>query len=249
MNELISSIIWQVVLLLFLAAKDRADKEKGFLAQQHWTAFSVFCLIMSINLFRAIEYYIASYQTRWALSFSLYKYFSILLYGFMVLAIVIFFTFNKKNVSVLMLPQKNRPKLVMWGLVTAVLSYCVYWLLAISIGVDVVDPVPNIRQLTNTFDYILFLTISIGLGPILEETLYRGIVYPAYRRKYGQTGAIIFSTLIFSISHFEITIDSVLIGICLALLYEKTENLLAPIIAHSTYNLLWMVTQLYLMSR
>lgn len=74
--------------------------------------------------------------------------------------------------------------------------------------------------------------------PVLEEILYRGIIYERLKR-YGKTEmAILLSGLIFGAMHFNLVqfLYAGLIGMFLAVVYETEGTLLAPILAHAAAN-------------
>jgi len=93
---------------------------------------------------------------------------------------------------------------------------------------------------------ILVLLVVVVLAPIFEELFFRGLFYPALRRRLGPTSAIILNGAIFGILHFQplFMISLVLVGIVLAYLYEKTDSLAAPMIAHALYNLVVIIVSL-----
>jgi membrane protease YdiL (CAAX protease family) len=85
----------------------------------------------------------------------------------------------------------------------------------------------------------LVIVVVVILAPIFEELFFRGLFYPALRRRTGPTWAIIINGVVFGVIHFQplFMLSLILVGIVLAYLYEKTDSLAAPIIAHSLYNL------------
>ncbi len=85
----------------------------------------------------------------------------------------------------------------------------------------------------------LVIVVVVVLAPIFEELFFRGLFYPALRRRIGPTWAIILNGAVFGVIHFQplFMLSLILVGIVLAYLYEKTDSLAAPIIAHSLYNL------------
>lgn len=85
----------------------------------------------------------------------------------------------------------------------------------------------------------IVLLVVVILAPIFEELFFRGLFYPALRRVLGPRPAIVLDGVIFGLLHFEplFMISLILVGMMLAYLYEKTDSLAAPIIAHSLYNL------------
>ena len=74
--------------------------------------------------------------------------------------------------------------------------------------------------------------------PILEETLYRGLVYKRLRRNQGAAASILISSVIFGIMHFNLVqfIYAGLIGLFLAFVFETEKGLYVPVIAHGVAN-------------
>ncbi|MEW6555474.1 MAG: CPBP family glutamic-type intramembrane protease [Actinomycetota bacterium] len=86
---------------------------------------------------------------------------------------------------------------------------------------------------------VLVIVVVVVLAPVFEELFFRGLFYPALRRRLGPTAAIVLNGAIFGVIHFVplSMLSLILVGIVLAFLYEKTDSLVAPMIAHSLYNL------------
>jgi membrane protease YdiL (CAAX protease family) len=81
---------------------------------------------------------------------------------------------------------------------------------------------------------------AVVLAPLGEEFIFRGLLFSA-AKKYGWPAAgWIGVSLLFALIHFSAPIFLPLFVLALALtwLYEKTEGLLAPILAHSLFNAL-----------
>ncbi len=78
------------------------------------------------------------------------------------------------------------------------------------------------------------------LAPIIEEVLMRGFVLGGLSVSYGQTTALLISSLLFALLHFNMvqTLSAFLCGICLGLLYLGTGSILCCIMAHMGYNLI-----------
>lgn len=80
--------------------------------------------------------------------------------------------------------------------------------------------------------------MAIVAAPLAEEGLFRGIFYPAMRR-YGYPNAALWVTsLAFALIHGNVLIfiPLVVLAVVLALLYQRTGNLLASIACHATFN-------------
>lgn len=80
--------------------------------------------------------------------------------------------------------------------------------------------------------------VTILLAPVGEEILFRGIIYPAIKFAGFPRLALWGTAILFALIHrnLPIFIPLVVLAICLAVLYEKTGNLLAPITTHAIFN-------------
>ena len=74
--------------------------------------------------------------------------------------------------------------------------------------------------------------------PVLEETLFRGILYRALRVWWPAIGAALASGLVFAVGHMSFVglLPYLLIGVALAGLYERQKTLLAPAVCHAAFN-------------
>lgn len=101
----------------------------------------------------------------------------------------------------------------------------------------------NVFHFTNIFEPsklpLIVSIISSGIcGPILEELLFRGIVYNRLKEFNKPMKAMIITSILFGIIHFNI-IDGIYgfgVSFILIYLYEKYKTLKAPIIMHITLN-------------
>ena len=76
--------------------------------------------------------------------------------------------------------------------------------------------------------------------PILEEMVFRGILFGRIRGMMAKIPAVLVSALIFAALHFNIVqfIYAFLLGIVLALLMEKAGHVYAAVAGHMAANLL-----------
>ena len=87
---------------------------------------------------------------------------------------------------------------------------------------------------------LVITLISTGLiGPVIEELMFRGIIYNELKSKYKNMKAILITTIFFAIIHFNIiqTLYALAIGLILIFVYERYKNIKAPIILHMTSNI------------
>lgn len=84
-------------------------------------------------------------------------------------------------------------------------------------------------------------------APIVEELIFRGYLYPIMKKYTGAWFALISSSLLFGIIHVSLVplIPLALFGAILVLLYEYTESIWTPIIAHCIFNTATLVNILY----
>ncbi|NES85180.1 MAG: CPBP family intramembrane metalloprotease [Moorea sp. SIO2B7] len=75
----------------------------------------------------------------------------------------------------------------------------------------------------------------VVIAPLVEEILFRGIILQRWAVKWGLTPAVIISSLVFGVLHFNLIGLSVF-GIMMALLYIKIRTLIIPIICHALNN-------------
>lgn len=76
------------------------------------------------------------------------------------------------------------------------------------------------------------------LSPLVEEIVFRGLVYNRLRRQYSVTIAIVFSGLIFGAYHGNLIQMGYgfVLGIMMAVLYERFGSFWVPVLFHSVAN-------------
>lgn len=86
--------------------------------------------------------------------------------------------------------------------------------------------------------FVQILCLGI-ITPIMEEYIFRGLVFKRLRCRVSATRAIVASALFFGMYHGNLvqTIYGTLSGILLGYLYEKYGSLKAPILAHMLMNI------------
>ena len=87
----------------------------------------------------------------------------------------------------------------------------------------------------------LFFAVWIGtdsvLIPIVEELLFRAILFGSFARSFSYKAAILLSTVPFTLGHFTVSWPTVfVIGTLLAWIYWRTDNLAASMVIHCTVN-------------
>jgi uncharacterized protein len=83
------------------------------------------------------------------------------------------------------------------------------------------------------------------LAPVLEELVFRGLLYGTLRRRFGMAGAALISAGAFAIGHgygFAGLSSVFAAGLLYAWAYEQTGSLLPSMAAHAASNLLATLT-------
>ena len=102
---------------------------------------------------------------------------------------------------------------------------------------------PAIEALQHTatwLDRVVVGVAAIGLAPVAEEMLFRGILYPGIKHAGFPRVALWGTALLFAVVHWNVAtfVPLLLLALVLTALYERTNNLLAPIAAHAVFNAL-----------
>ncbi|MDX8363295.1 MULTISPECIES: CPBP family intramembrane glutamic endopeptidase [Bacillaceae] len=97
----------------------------------------------------------------------------------------------------------------------------------------------NTEVLIGIFELVpLFIIVTSIIAPILEEIIFRKIIFGSLYKKYNFWISALISSVIFALVHGEpehILIYSSM-GFTFAFLYVKTKRILVPIIAHVSMN-------------
>ncbi len=85
---------------------------------------------------------------------------------------------------------------------------------------------------------VILAVITLGVAPVAEEVVFRGIMYPWLKRAGFPRVALWGTVLLFAFAHFYLAgfVPLALLALVLTVLYEYSDNLLAPIAAHALFN-------------
>lgn len=77
------------------------------------------------------------------------------------------------------------------------------------------------------------------ISPVAEEIVFRGIVYNRLHRNYSRNIALIYSAILFGLYHGNAVqgLYGFLLGLLIAVLYEKYGSFLVPVILHGAANI------------
>ncbi len=104
------------------------------------------------------------------------------------------------------------------------------------------------QESTRPENRIIIALTAVLLAPLVEELLFRGVVFTALLQYLPRFWAFALSSLFFGLVHFN-AVSLLPLSILAALFawsYEKTGNLWVPILAHSLFNLINLGLMLWL---
>ena len=129
--------------------------------------------------------------------------------------------------------------LVMWAFM-AVLDRAGYnaWLSQFVEGDGIQDSVKLLQETTDPTVFILMGVVACIGAPLAEEVVFRGYIYTMVKKMAGLPLAVILSGLLFGAVHMNLValLPLTVLGILLALSYEYTGSLWAPIAIHFCFN-------------
>ncbi len=146
---------------------------------------------------------------------------------------------------------------VLLGLLSTLAVLPMAWLLQIGVAAvlsyfqvepDAQTAVQLLRDAPTWVDRVPLGFVAIVLAPPAEEVMFRGLMYPTIKHLGFPRLALWVTALVFAGIHWNLLSFPALVLFALVLtwLYEKTDNLLAPIAAHSLFNALnFVALQLY----
>jgi membrane protease YdiL (CAAX protease family) len=163
--------------------------------------------------------------------------------GTLLLVILVFFVFYYKDLwrvvglSMKSLTTKRLAGMGLLGLGGIGLIHSGYYLVG---PVTSEEPEFNLRLL-RSLDLphrLLFIIWGGSVSVIVEEIVYRGILYSAMRERVGVFLGITVSSLVFTIAHSASPLSLFLVGCVLAWLYERTGSLYPSLLAHGVNNVI-----------
>lgn len=109
---------------------------------------------------------------------------------------------------------------------------------AVKIGAEAQQSVRALQNAASLDQQIYFAIVAILFAPFVEEVVFRGILYPTIRQQGYRQAALWGSSMLFALTHLNLMtfVPLAFLGVILAMLYETTRNLFAPILAHALFN-------------
>ena len=84
----------------------------------------------------------------------------------------------------------------------------------------------------------IVLVFAVLFGPAAEELIFRGYLYPVFKRYLGMGAGILINAALFAFMHVNLVSLPALfvLATCLTIAYEITGSLAVPYVMHATFN-------------
>ena len=132
------------------------------------------------------------------------------------------------------------------GLVVSIFLTAAYVVAVESFDIDALKPPDLPASIRNAegLSRLAAAFVVIVVGPVAEETFFRGFVFQGLRRRLGLVGAAVLSAALFATAHGDIGLlaPAFMSGLVLTWVFVRTRCLGPAILAHSLQNFLAFIT-------
>ncbi|CAG7625742.1 hypothetical protein PAESOLCIP111_02758 [Paenibacillus solanacearum] len=132
---------------------------------------------------------------------------------------------------------KNR-ELYIW--VYKGLAYCIY---TYAIGVLVFGTVHTIAE-EASYSFPIVPIYIVITGPIIEEVVFRKIIFGRLSAKFGFWPAALCSSILYSIIHYSIErfVIYIVVGLFLCYIYKRSNTIVSTIMIHAILNIAALIS-------
>lgn len=134
--------------------------------------------------------------------------------------------------------KRTRP----WGYFFSGSGLAIFVVLASS-QVHTKGPIPIQEVLKNRNSALLLMCMAVLVAPIVEETIFRGYLYPLFARSFGIGPGIVLTGTLFGLMHgsqlgwtWGIVLLLILVGIIFTFARARTGTVVASFLLHLGYN-------------
>lgn len=169
--------------------------------------------------------------------------------GLALVVTLILTTRNKLFWEVYREKRASIPLIIVWGIIgffMVLFGQSLGGMIEVRLGIDARSE--NTAAIANIAKGAPIAILAIVIfGPILEEIIFRRIIFGSLVQTTNFWVAGFISAIFFALIHFDFThiILYTISGLCFAFLYQQTKSIIAPIIAHMLLNGFVTIVQLY----
>ena len=123
----------------------------------------------------------------------------------------------------------------------AVAVNALLWILPLIVpGFNSQQPQVNEFTSSTVSNPTLALIALVIIPPIIEETVFRGFIFPAFAQKWGTVWGAIISSLLFGFAHLQLNISvyTFVLGLLLCFLYVRLKSIFPGMLFHMLNNYL-----------
>lgn len=138
---------------------------------------------------------------------------------------------------------RPRKQYVVLGCIVGVILFVGIGLLGTVLTQLLGTPAPQsftlaVKGVNYPWEFALLTVLGGVVAPIKEEMLFRGLIYPPFRRALGKGKGMLLTGLLFATFHFDVIrfLPLFIGGVVLAWLYERSSSIWPAIVAHGTWN-------------
>ncbi len=165
--------------------------------------------------------------------------------AFIIILLLLRQDMNNRHLST---ERSSRSEAIVWSIAGIFMAFMAqYFAVLIEMSVFGIEPgsenTEMIVELAKATP-ALILVVAV-IGPILEEIIFRMIIFGSLYKRFNFWVAAIISSIIFAAVHmdFEHLLVYTFMGIVFAFLYVKTKRIIVPIMAHVALNSFVMLVQ------
>lgn len=144
--------------------------------------------------------------------------------------------------------RSSRSEAIGWSILGIIMAFMAQYA-AILIEVYLLGIEPGSENTKTIVEYakaapVLIIVVAI-IGPILEEIVFRMIIFGSLYKRFNFWIAAIISSLVFATVHwdFEHLLVYTFMGLTFSFLYVYTKRIIVPIVAHVALNSFVMLVQ------
>ncbi len=130
------------------------------------------------------------------------------------------------------------------GVAVAVLAYALNAIVVLLTGAE--EPVQQqLLQdaLAGGLPLVLVSVLAVIVAPLVEEVIFRGVLFRAMADRINLGVALVLSSAIFAVIHVEVVLSQpaalvglFVVGFVLAVAFHLTGNIMVPILGHAVFN-------------
>ncbi len=100
------------------------------------------------------------------------------------------------------------------------------------------DLVTTLQETEHVWLFWAFGFMTVFVAPVVEEFLFRGVLYRFLKSRLRPLGALVLANVVFGLIHFDLSafLPLCAVGMFFTWAYERTGNIAVPIVCHACLN-------------